>query len=363
MFSLVTSVLGLLFSIQAFAATIPNELGEPKAGGLPRESSSEYEILYGSVRVGSDIQRVIVTKPLTSSPSAAMLLVGGIGCYSLDFSGTGPKVVAYERIIEFVSRMGFVTMRVEKTGMGDSVGTRCEDQDFKREVTGYLAGLRALQSYPFVKKDSISIFGHSIGGVIAPFLAAKVPVKSVAVIGSLATDWYTYDIANIRRQMILSGASGLQLEYYLAKKQLAALEFYRNKKSPEQIMQEHPEVTDALREEWESAGVSPAYMQQLGDVNPTQDWLRSRAPVTVFVGTADFIGSQMDELSVMVSGVNKTRSTPLTLRKVEGMDHFFRAAGSQSESFSSQRRDGFPLLFQDSFLQILKDEFLLSNKK
>ena len=132
------------FAFQVGAVTIPNELGAPRAGGLPREQSSAYEILYGSVRVGGEVQRVIVTNPPGEGPKPALFFVGGLGCYSLDFSGTGPKAEDYQRILDEVTKIGYVTMRVEKTGMGDSVGTHCENKDFKREVAGNLEGLKAL---------------------------------------------------------------------------------------------------------------------------------------------------------------------------------------------------------------------------
>lgn len=338
--------------------SIPNELGAPKAGGLPREQSSNYEILYGSVRVGQDIQRVIVTKPFGSIPRPAVFLVGGMGCYSLDFSGTGPKVDAYYRTIDFMARLGFVTMRVEKTGMGDSVGTPCAQQDFHREVAGYMAGLQALTSYSFVERDQIYLFGHSIGGVIAPFLAEKINVKGVAVIGTLATNWHDYDLTNVRRQYQLGGMSGEPLEEEVAKTQVVALEFYKYKKSPDQIIQEHPELADAVKQEYEAEKVSYLYMQELSEVNPVQDWNRSQTPVLILSGSSDFIGSQYEELKQMTQQANETRSVPLELKQIQNLDHFFRNAASEQESYNSQHADGTSLSFQNSLLTVLQNDFL-----
>jgi len=351
-------ILGVVLFTQAHALSIPNELGEPKAGGLPRESSPAYELLYGSVRIGQELQRVIVTLPPGEGPKPALFFIGGLGCYSLDFSGTGPKAEAYQRILDFATRQGFVTMRVEKTGMGDSVGTRCEYQDFRREVAGNLEGLKALASFPFVDSKQIHIFGHSIGGVIAPLLAAKVPVKGIAVLGSLATDWYDYDLANNRRQSLLSGMSPAAVESFMYYQQQASYEFYRLKKPLEQILVERPDLKNYL--------YMPAhwtYMQQLTEAHPVTDWNLSRSKVVIFSGAADFIGSQEHELQVMVQEVNKTRATPLRLISVEKLDHFFRNAESQSASLRNQQSNGFGLVFQETFLTLLKTEFLSPTEK
>lgn len=337
----------------AYSASIPNELGAPKAGGLPREHSDAYEILYGSVRVAGELQRVIVTKPPGAGPKPALLFIGGMGCYSLDFSGTGPKADAYERIIDFITRLGFVTMRVEKTGMGDSQGTACENQDFHREVAGNLAGLRALAAYPFVKADEVYLFGHSIGGVIAPFLAAKVPVKGIAVFGSLAETWYDYELANIRRQSLLSGMSPQAVEAAMIPQQRAREEFYILKKTPAQLAQEHPELVNEIY-----FPVHWTYMQQLSEVNPAVDWNRSSSEVLILSGDSDFIGSQAADLSTMIAQANKTRARAIRMVQIPYIDHFFRMAFSQPESIRNANNNGMPLLFQPSIFPILQKDFL-----
>ena len=61
-------------------------------------------------------------------------------------------------------------------------------------------GLKALAAYDFVDRDNIVIFGHSMGGVMAPLIAAEAPVKGIAVYGTVAKTWYEYFGENFRRQ-------------------------------------------------------------------------------------------------------------------------------------------------------------------
>lgn len=342
------------FQSAARAEVIPNELGEPKAGGFPRETSNDHKILYGSVRVGSEIQRVIVNNPPGQGRKPVLLFVGGMGCYSLDFSGTGPKAEAYQQILDFATRLGFATMRVEKSGMGDSQGTPCEAQDFLREVAGNLAGLKALSSYSFVNPEELFIFGHSIGGVIAPLLAAKVPVKRIAVLGTLAESWYEYEIENVRRQYLLSGMNAFDVERAMVPQILARNEFYLNKKTPDQIAFDNPHLANVIY-----FPVHWTYMQQLAEVSPVRDWNKTSADVLILSGDSDFIGSQFSALTVMAAEANKTRANSIQVVRVPSLDHFFRVAFSQSESYQSRNSNGFPLLFQSSVLKVLETDFFL----
>ncbi|KHD89185.1 MAG: hypothetical protein OM95_05045 [Bdellovibrio sp. ArHS] len=343
----------VLWCLGTQAVSIPNELGEPTAGGFPRESSSAYQIIYGSVKVGNEVQRVIVTKPAGDKPSPALLFVGGLGCYSMDFSGTGPKPDAYHRIIDFVARLGFVTMRVEKTGMGDSKGTPCQLQSFQRELAGFKAGMKALASYPFVQKDRLYIFGHSIGGVIAPFIAQEVSVKKIAVYGSLATKWFDYDISNHRRQFLLAGYQPNQVAGIMNRIALVSQEFYKYKKTPQEILTKYPDMNHyfQMQAHW-------TYMQELGDVDPVADISQARTAVVVFSGSSDFIGSQWSEFISMAAQINGFGTSSVKLVAVPNGDHFIRKASSQLSSFNGKEPNESPLPFQESFLEQIKTDFL-----
>ncbi|WP_413290930.1 alpha/beta hydrolase [Bdellovibrio sp. HCB337] len=350
LFLLLTS---LWLSAVSGATVIPNELGAPTAGGLPRESSLDYEITYGSVRVGEELQRVIVTVPPGAGAKPALLFIGGMGCYSVDFSG-GNSIASYQIAIELATRAGFVTMRVEKSGMGDSKGTACQDQDFQRELQGNLAGLQALVKYPFVKADQIYIFGHSIGGVIAPYLASQVPVKSIAVMGTLAGNWYDYTLINTERQLALAGLNPMQIFHEMKKARAATDMLLKQKMSPAAIIQQYPELANYV-----TSPVSYTYMQQLADLDVEGELLKSNSKYLILSGESDFVASQYDELMAMAARLNPKRSTPIEVLQIPQLDHFFMNANSQQESFNQKHIDGSPLYLQNSIYSVLKVNFLL----
>ncbi|MNL21353.1 hypothetical protein D3C87_1426400 [compost metagenome] len=130
-------------------------------------------------------------------------------------------------------------------------------------------------------------------------------------------------------------------------------EFYLNRKNPEEIVAERPQLAGFLK-----MAAHWTYMQQLADADPSKDWNRSKTHVLIFSGTSDFIGSQEGELLQMIREANKTRSNPIRFSTVSNMDHFFRGAESQAASFKNQSILGLPLYFKESFLTDLKTQFL-----
>ena len=171
---------------------------------FPKETIPDGKILYHSITVEEARRRVIITRPLTVGPYPAILFIGGIGCYSADLLFDSP----YKTLIYAMTKAGFVTMRVEKTGMGDSEGPNCANTDFDIEVNGYLEALKALKEYSFVDPAAIFLVGHSMGGVIAPKIATEIPIKGIIAIGTVGISWIEYELANSRRQSVLLRSAG-----------------------------------------------------------------------------------------------------------------------------------------------------------
>jgi hypothetical protein len=83
-----------------------------------------------------------------------VLLIGGVGCYSID-NISNIDLLSMRSWIDSLTANGFVTIRVEKTGVGDSKGTPCNECDFATERQGFLAGLKQLKSLPYVDKGNV----------------------------------------------------------------------------------------------------------------------------------------------------------------------------------------------------------------
>jgi dienelactone hydrolase len=142
---------------------------------------------YGHVTLPDGIRlRTIVSRPLNAErPAPAVLFLQGGGCSSIDVPGASASTNPYALIAAIASR-GFVTMRVDKPGAGDSEGPPCAETGFREELAGYQTALRALLADPAVDKNRVSLIGISLGGFFAPLLARDVPVSGISAYGTIA---------------------------------------------------------------------------------------------------------------------------------------------------------------------------------
>ena len=153
----------------------------------PSEQMQNALVSYSSVESLPGVRlRTIVSvprNPVQARYPAVLLLQGG-GCGSID-TPIGPPI-AQPGLMHAIGSQGFVTMRVEKSGVGDSQGEPCESIGYLEELAGYRAALKALEAHPAVDRERVYLVGISLGGVFAPVLAAETHVAGISVWGTLA---------------------------------------------------------------------------------------------------------------------------------------------------------------------------------
>ncbi len=291
----------------------------------PYETSTEFDIVYRTIVVDDTRRRVIVTKPKSAGPHPALLFVPGVGCFSQDLTPERPIA----KILYALTHQGFVTMRVEKSGMGDSEGPPCESPqvDLQAEVRGYVAGLTALKGYDFVDPEHVFILGLSMGGIVGPLVAKVIPVKGLIVAETVGKSWFEYELENLRRQFLLKGESYDEVENLVRQKHFCNYRLYVEKQLPEQIAQEAPYCAQLPHQ-------PPApytYMQQVASLNLAEVWKPLNIPVLILYGAADFVTSA-DEHQYLMNLVNSYHPGRAKFVQIEHMDHWLRRASSMQES-------------------------------
>jgi pimeloyl-ACP methyl ester carboxylesterase len=219
-------------------------------------------------------------------------------------------------------------MRVEKTGMGDSEGAPCSSPqaDLRQEVEGYVSGLKALKLYDFVDADKTFIFGHSIGGIVGPLVAAEVPVRGLIVSATVGTNWFEYALENYRRQAVLRGSPYDEIETEAKLNRLCKQRLWLDNQTTAQVLKENPLCDPFLRDP-----ASYTYMQQLTALNLAETWKKVAAPTLVLYGSSDFLTSTKEHeyLKNMINSFQPNRATYI---EIAGMDHYFERAATQRES-------------------------------
>jgi pimeloyl-ACP methyl ester carboxylesterase len=314
----------------------------------PLETSADADVLYRAITVEGARRRTIITHPKDAGRHPAVLLVGGLGCYSLDGALRDPS--AYGPILSALAKNGYVTMRVEKTGEGDSEGPACTDAKATAhlEAQGYRAGLEALRSYDFVDSASIFVFAHSLGPLVASLAFPQQPLKGFIAAETIGRSWFEYGLENVRRQSALVGEPLDEVDSDVRTHAECAFHFFLQHESAEEIAKLGTQCTDMIRS---YAGMSDPYMHQIGDINLAKQWKQIDAPALVIYGTSD-PATSADEGRYLVDVINSFHPGRATYAEVAGMGHDFGKYSSQSE-FLDRRKDPNPHPFAEELLPVI----------
>jgi hypothetical protein len=224
-------------------------------------------------------------------------------------------------------------MRVEKSGVGDSTGPPCVLSGFHEEAAGFEAALRALVALPYVRKDDVFVFGHSMGGIEAPLLASRVPVRGIVVVGTTSKTYFEYELENQRRQSALDGDSAAAIDSEMHLHEYCMARLLLAKESADSIVAQRP----GCRDEFTEFPVTVRYMQEVSDLNAPAVWRHVEAPILILHGSADYITSAADH-QLMQTLWNGMHPGKATYAEVANLDHFMQIESSQQASFDDEQR-------------------------
>ena len=303
---------------------------------VAEESDPRVDTIYSAISVGGSLRRTLISMPKGASRRLpAVLLIGGIGCYSVD--NPADRNDPYRRFARDLSKAGLIVMRIEKSGIGDSQGTPCFETDFDSETEMYVAGLAALEKTAHVDPDKVFLFGHSIGTLIAPRLAVKDSVAGIVVAEAVGINWFEYELANLRRQSVLGGDSPAQTDDLLRSKEVCMHRLLIEHQSEESIETSMPECKKR-----NSYPVAAPYMQEVMLLNVAEPWTQVRVPVLAVYGTADFVTAETEHQRI-VDIVNRANPNSATLTLIQGMDHHLEIMGTPQRAYEQrveQHKDG-----------------------
>ena len=291
----------------------------------PRENDPEVDTTYGSIAIDGTLRRTLETVPHDATGRhPGVFFAGGIGCFSVDT--VAPD--AYRNLAHDLSRRGFVTLRLEKSGVGDSQGPPCAGVDFSTEAHSYAVALDAFRNDPAVDPAHVYVFGHSIGSIIAPRLGLEQPLAGIIVAEAVARDWFDYELRNERRQLLLSATPPDQIETTMRSKELCSHELMVEKLPEEAIVRAHPDCA----QRFSVYPVSGEYIQQVAALNLADPWKQLAVPVLVVYGSSDFVVDE-DDHRYIERTVNAAHPGNAELDVINGMDHNLTMAASQQASF------------------------------
>jgi uncharacterized protein len=321
------------------------------------QSPPDLQILHRPLQFEGANYDAIITRPDSPGRHPAVFVIGGLGCYSLADLKPGD---AYYELLNGLTQHGFVTMRVDKNGEGQSGGPPCDSpkSDLHLAVRRSLAGLNALASYDFVDRDRIFIFAHSIGPLEVVLAAQKLSFRprGFLAIETIGRSWMEYSLDNARRQTLIMGGGYDDADRAVRRSEICLHRFLIEKQTPEQVIKSLPDCKRYVN----TFGVSAAYLQQIADLDLAVEWEKLDIPVLVTYGTSDPTTSA-DESHYLVRMINSFHPGRAEYMEFPGMGHGLDHAASQRawlEAISKGQHGQFDQEFLDrivSWLQKLSD--------
>jgi pimeloyl-ACP methyl ester carboxylesterase len=323
----------------------------------PRDpGNANYNVVYGHVVSHGKRMRTIITKPRMPGKYPGFMFIQGFAPLSYDFTlegSTGDVTTLDGPILFEFANSGFVTLRVEKPGVGDSEGGPFADMDYTTELDIYRQALKQLKETKEVDSGNVFIFGHSMGGAFGPMIAAENPVKGLVVYGVEARTWFEYLLDTIRYQGLLAGDTFEKADDLVRQgSQLLALVFLENQ-SVDEVKKSHPklaDLTDSLFPGGLFNGKTHDFWRQLVGTNFAAYWARCNAHVLAVRGASDFVTYDADH-KLIADIVNRAHPGWGKSAVLPGSDHLFHNFATEPESLKNFRSGK----FNPAFIKMTKD--------
>ena len=295
-----------------------------KAVMRPFDKLKNGEVIYDWAKLDNCRLRTIIRKPKGNSGMPAVLLIPGYTCNSVDNYGQGFT----SKLIATWINAGFVVVTIEKTGMGDSYGcVDCVDADLLTDIRVFDLGYKYMEDLPYVDKNNLFIWGHSMGGVIAPIVAENHKPRAVVPFATVYRPWSEFLLEMHRVQAPLDGKTYAETEDFVRLMQKVYYEYFRLKKSPAELFQ-NPEYKAIVAAELEYKpgaqhmwGRHWRFWQQLDSVVLARSWMNVDAKVLSVFGGADYIACSRLEHELIVRTVNSTHPGNAEYLEIPDVDH------------------------------------------
>ena len=299
--------------------------------------------------------RTFITRPQgVKGRLPVIFVVGWLSCDSIE-APKGPQDGFTQLLFDLASRSGLATYRVDKPGVGESGGPKCEDADFNTELGAYKAAFRAMQGLDFVDRSRIYILGFSNGGGFAPLVAAGAPVRGYMVFSGWYKSWLEHMLELERRRMKLNGLGEAEINSRM-KKYASFYDIYLNGKlSPGEIIGRRPELKAIWYDEpAHQYGRPSAYYHQLQELNLAEAWEKVTAPVLAVHGEYDWVMSA-DDYRLLVNALNALHSGSATYMDWPRADHVLFTHATPKQAFARDPDQKYDPKLSENVLTWLKE--------
>ncbi len=316
-------------------------------GDLPRRENRALEAIpgldsrYGVLRTRDGTRlRTILTLPSGSDGRLpAILFVQWLSCDSIELPAS--QTDGWSRMLRRLAQdSGFAMMRTEKAGVGDSEGGPCAALDYETELAHHRDALAALRRSDQVDPRRIVVFGASMGGNMAPLVAAGQDVAGVMIWGGGAKPWLERTLGLERRAKAFEGLPAAELDAYLQSLRRFLRAYLVDRQTPDAVARRRPALAGVWKRmvvtgENSHYGRPFAFHQQAQAQNWPAAWTQVDAPVLVLYGEYDWFEDAAAH-RLVADTVNREQSGRGRFVTIPQTDHHFVRYPTPEAAFREQ---------------------------
>lgn len=284
---------------------------------FPLEEADGLRVDYGFFAAGEIRLRSLTIRPEAAGERfPAMLLLPDRSHYASDDPGPNP----YRSLAHHLAREGFLVMRYDPRGIGDSEGGPWGDVGFDDEVDDARLALRHLRQRDDVDPRRVVLLGWGAGGDLAALVADTNPEVAGVVVWDPAIrpvlERYLYVI---RMQMEAMG-SPVEKLHRTTDEVGRTIGLIISGADAEECRRRIP-ATAIL---WDGHGrffeKSPAYWRELNEAPLIKAWPRARGPVLLLESEFD-VTAPPGDAETLEQELERAYHPDHRLERVPGVDH------------------------------------------
>ncbi|MFD0763060.1 PDZ domain-containing protein [Lutibacter aestuarii] len=344
-------------SIEAeFYSKNKKQLKKTELLGRPIEKFNNGNVFYGEVAYKDNLLRSILVTPKNIKNPPVVYFLQGYTCGSVE---TASDHNPSKKLFNDWVNAGFAVFRVEKPGVGDSkCKVNCLEIGFTEELQAFKEGYKYLLQQQSIDSTNIFLFGHSMGGVIAPLLNKYYRPKGIITYGTVAKSWYDYMVDLYTIQPKHFGTSDAEIKENNKVNLKFNNDLLINKLSGEEMLKnkdyaEFFNVNDFKRNQY--IGRHFKFWQSLADINIPKAWTKVKTNVLALHGEFDIQAINSDGAQELINIVNKNGGNG-TFILVKNADHGFINFNSMQHNVETLGNGTYMNYARDNFNKKIGEE-------
>jgi pimeloyl-ACP methyl ester carboxylesterase len=231
---------------------------------------------------------------------------------------------------------------------------------FDEELLAFKEGYKDLLKQEIIDTDNIFMFGHSMGGVIAPLLNEMKSPRGILTYGSIAQNWYDYMVDLYTKQPKHFGVSDAQIKEDNRVNLKFNEDFLINKLSGEEILanKAYADFFSASIEGFRQnqyIGRHFDFWQNLADINIPEAWAKVKTNVLAMYGEFDIQAISPKSVEIIADIVNKNGGKGDFI-VVEKADHGFVNFNSMQHNAETLGNGTYMIHARDNYSLLLGKE-------